>query len=60
VLCSSGLVCRVPCKLGIIGNCKLFMGSKFSLGYDFAPGARGSVVVKALCYKSEGRGIDTR
>jgi hypothetical protein len=23
-------------------------------------GARGSVVVKALCYKPEGRGFDTR
>jgi hypothetical protein len=23
-------------------------------------GARGSLVVKALCYKSEGRGFDTR
>jgi hypothetical protein len=23
-------------------------------------GARGSVVVKALCYKQEGRGFDTR
>jgi hypothetical protein len=23
-------------------------------------GARGSVVVKALCYKREGRGFDTR
>jgi hypothetical protein len=27
--------------------------------YNFA-GARGSVVVKSLCYKSEGRGFDTR
>jgi hypothetical protein len=24
------------------------------------PGARGSVVVKALCYKPEGRGFDSR
>jgi hypothetical protein len=24
------------------------------------PGARDSVVVKALCYKPEGRGFDTR
>jgi hypothetical protein len=24
------------------------------------PGARGSIVVKALCYKPEGRGFDTR
>jgi hypothetical protein len=23
-------------------------------------GARGSVVIKALCYKPEGRGFDTR
>jgi hypothetical protein len=34
--------------------------------YMFAPGkspvegARGSVVVKALCYKPEGRGFETR
>jgi hypothetical protein len=26
----------------------------------FVPGARGSVVVKALYYKPEGRGFDTR
>jgi hypothetical protein len=25
-----------------------------------ATGARGTVVVKALCYKPEGRGFDTR
>jgi hypothetical protein len=24
------------------------------------PGVRGSVVVKALCYKPEGRGFETR
>jgi hypothetical protein len=28
--------------------------------YIYVPGARGSVVVKALCYKPEGRGFDTR
>jgi hypothetical protein len=26
----------------------------------FGSGVRGSVVVKALCYKSEGRGFETR
>jgi hypothetical protein len=28
--------------------------------YSFKMGARGSVVVKALCYKSDGRGLETR
>jgi hypothetical protein len=28
--------------------------------FTFGEGARGSVVVKALCYKLEGRGFDTR
>jgi hypothetical protein len=28
--------------------------------YIFSSGARGSVVVKALCYKLEGRGFETR
>jgi hypothetical protein len=28
--------------------------------YRHKPGARGSVVVKALCHKPEGRGIDTK
>jgi hypothetical protein len=28
--------------------------------YYFLLGARGSVVVKALCYKPEGRGFKTR
>jgi hypothetical protein len=28
--------------------------------YVFALGTRGSVVVKALCYKPEGRGFETR
>jgi hypothetical protein len=31
----------------------------FQMTY-FAWGARGSVVVKALCYKPEGRGFDSR
>jgi hypothetical protein len=39
--------------------------SKVKLIYIFSSyyklmGARGSVVVKALCYKPEGRGFDTR
>jgi hypothetical protein len=28
--------------------------------YQVGKGARGSVVVKALCYKPEGRGFETR
>jgi hypothetical protein len=28
--------------------------------YRFVLGARGNVVVKALCYKPEGRGFETR
>jgi hypothetical protein len=28
--------------------------------YECGVGAHGSVVVKALCYKLEGRGFDTR
>jgi hypothetical protein len=27
--------------------------------YETSSGARGSVVVKALCYKPEGRGFDS-
>jgi hypothetical protein len=30
------------------------------VGYSDYIGARGSVVVKALCYKPEGRGFETR
>jgi hypothetical protein len=30
----------------------------FNIRFEY--GARGSVVVKALCYKPEGRGFDTR
>jgi hypothetical protein len=30
------------------------------LMFTFLDGARGSVVIKALCYKGEGRGFDTR
>jgi hypothetical protein len=32
----------------------------FTLLYFTKHGARGSVVVKALCYNPEGRGFDTR
>jgi hypothetical protein len=31
-----------------------------TLQYAFNAGARGSLVVKALGYKSEGRGLETR
>jgi hypothetical protein len=34
--------------------------SNFYLLTDSSPGARGSLAVKALCYKSEGRGFKTR
>jgi hypothetical protein len=34
--------------------------AKHSEIYSKIFGARGSVVVKALCYKPEGRGFDTR
>jgi hypothetical protein len=33
---------------------------RFRNGIDYCVGARGSVVVKALCYKPEGRGFDSR
>jgi hypothetical protein len=40
---------------------QLGAGSKrISLVNAFEAGARGSVVVKALCYKPEGRGFDSR
>jgi hypothetical protein len=39
-------------------------GLQFALlgwvGFGRYSGARGSVVVKALCYKAEGRGFDSR
>jgi hypothetical protein len=34
--------------------------SVFQVCSHFLWGARGSVAVKALCYKSEGRGFETR
>jgi hypothetical protein len=36
-----------------------FMHTEISNDFDLI-GARGSVVVKALCYKPEGRGFDSR
>jgi hypothetical protein len=35
-------------------------GDRFTFSYADGAGARGSVVVKALCYKPEGRGFETR
>jgi hypothetical protein len=35
-------------------------GSKYLSDYIPSQGARGSIVVKALCYKPEGRGFETR
>jgi hypothetical protein len=38
-----------------------FKSSAFFVDYIIGgTGARGSVVVKALCYKPEGRGFETR
>jgi hypothetical protein len=34
--------------------------NRFVVVYNLNVGARGRVVVKALCYKVEGRGFDTR
>jgi hypothetical protein len=31
-----------------------------SIVFNFIVGARSSVVVKALCYKPEGRGLETQ
>jgi hypothetical protein len=36
----------------------IFISSPFATPYSL--GVRGSVVVKALCYKPEGRGFETR
>jgi hypothetical protein len=46
-------------------NCVLIITKSDALisylqGNKETPGARGSVVVKALCYKPEGRWFDTR
>jgi hypothetical protein len=53
--------------LDIIPRPVLFKNTTFQIiqspkrrGFKQKQGARGSVVVKALCYKLEGRGFDTR
>jgi hypothetical protein len=33
---------------------------KFAIEMKYLVGGRGSVVVKALCYRQEGRGFDNR
>jgi hypothetical protein len=46
---------------GMVRNVKL--EDKYRQQNEFIPrqmGARGSIVVKALCYKLEGRGFETR
>jgi hypothetical protein len=43
------------CSLHILIDSHLFICSIITV-----MGARGSVVVKALCYKPEGRGFDAR
>jgi hypothetical protein len=47
------LLQRQSCKWGEMEN-------KYNKNKCNFIGARGSVVVKALCYKPEGRGFDTR
>jgi hypothetical protein len=37
-----------------------FLTLQFRNSFGYLMGARGSVVVKALCYKPEGRGFDNR
>jgi hypothetical protein len=43
---------KLPAYLGIM--------QRLNMRGAISAGARGSVVVKALCYKPEGRGFDTR
>jgi hypothetical protein len=38
----------------------IYVFADLMLDYWLEVGARGSVVVKALCYKPEGRGFDSR
>jgi hypothetical protein len=73
---TSGKLCWYPTFLGFCGNSYyiaycVFMqilpiviqtcsGLLFLPSCTVCKGARGSVVVKALCYKPEGRGFDTR
>jgi hypothetical protein len=50
-------------EMCIFKKCFLFIfySKRDILCYEnFLKGARGSIVVKALCYKPEGRGFDTR
>jgi hypothetical protein len=44
---------------GAVNRNSFFIYYNFNI-LTFLFGARGSAVVKALCYKSEGRGFDTR
>jgi hypothetical protein len=41
-------------------KCATLNVESFLLIYEIISGVRGSVVVKALCYKPEGRGFETR
>jgi hypothetical protein len=38
----------------------IYLTLGFTLAYECSTGERGSIVVKALCYKREGRGFETR
>jgi hypothetical protein len=38
----------------------LYVNVNVNVNVNMKRGARGSVVVKALCYKPEGRGFNTR
>jgi hypothetical protein len=47
-------------KVSYLVNLKFFFFSGQIHSYIWLRGARGSVVVKALCYIPEGRGFDSR
>jgi hypothetical protein len=54
--------CKVKRMLIIFFEIKEFVlaGQTVYSTYYFDDGARGSVVVKTICYKPEGRGFETR
>jgi hypothetical protein len=53
----------IPNSPSLHSNCRDLsstLSTNIITAFDFVKGARGSVVVKALCYKPEGRGFDSR
>jgi hypothetical protein len=64
--CYLGCVCRLRGSGGAeLGGLKdniatVLLLPEFAVEWAAGDGARGSVVVKALCYKPEGRGFDSR